>query len=575
MRDCIREFHENEVFHVFFFQKASKWVMLAAALLAFFVLVRVLAHAISPHASPNSNRPASPNSNRPASPNASRPDSPLNISKPASPRHAFAHPNSVLVSAAPPKLATWVSQYQLDSLFQLHEVPILPPTAHRTHNGSSLTFDPRKLPSLYTALNALPPSIMVIEWTRATWNPAVKPVVDPKVCDKPHAWGFVWSNIPNNPSFPPGAISKEWDLVCRPEAFHPAEPSTPVLRIEQGYVEGGPGYTPRHWTVLATVFNHEVALQLEQWLADAKLWFTPLSVPQHFSERSINSHECLVSVTGTAYPSAFGHFPLQVFPRIVRLLALTPPSCPLLISGKEQRVVSKALKMLKAHGILEKERKVIDQKKDVLYHADVLYFTDGPAMSPPNFRLLNRLASSVLGGPWQPSSILYLQRERGFRSVQPSDELALVAIMEQESGLKVEVFRPLNDLTVDIKKFGRAGLVVGPHGAAFTNIMYCPPSAVLLELGYVGFYPDYYLRMAHALDLRYYNLIVEGNYTSSLSVDFQKFRQVFRAALEASPLRKNLVTNTTKAGLLLTPRARSKASRRTTPTIPTVFDGGQ
>jgi len=458
-----------------------------------------------------------------------RPDS-------SAPHAVFARPNSDLV----PKFPTWVSQCQLDPLFHLLlETPPRPPSTtalRRTHDGSSLTFDPRLLPSLYTASNTLPPSITVIEWTRASaGNPAVKPVVDPKVCDKPHAWESVWSSIPNDTSYPPGAISKEWDVVCRPEVFHPAEPSSPVLRIEQGYVEGGPGYKPRHGDVFATVFNHDVALQLERWVADAKLWFRPLSVPQHSLERRIDSHECLVSVTGTAYPSAFGHFPLQVFPRIVRLLALTPPSCPLLITGKDERVVSKALKMLKAHGVLEKEREVIDQKRDVLYHADVMYFTDGPIMSLSNFRLLNRLATSLLGGPWQPFSIVYLRRISGARSVKASDESALVALMEEESGLKVEVFEPHEDLAEDVKVLGRAGLVVGPHGAAFTNIMYCPPSAVVLELGYVGFYPDYYLRMAQALELRYYNLIVEGHYSSSLKVDLQQFRRVFRDALKASP----------------------------------------
>lgn len=359
-----------------------------------------------------------------------------------------------------------------------------------------------------------------------------------KVCNKPHVWGFVVSPFPNDPAYPPKSTSKEWDLVCRPEFFHPPEPSTPVLRIEQGYVEGGPGYKPRHDQVFATVFNHDAALQLERWVMNPNLWFVPPSVPKDVSGRRIESHACLVALTGTAYPDAIGHFPFQVFPRIIRMLAVTPPTCPLLISSIKSSTVSKALSLLREHGILEREREVLDQSQGVLYHADTLYFTDGPAMSPPNFQLLNGLVTRVLGGPWQPSTILYIKRS-GTRSVQAENEKAMLKIIEEESGQGVVVFQPRGNLSEDARMFGQAALVVGPHGAGFTNVLYCPRSAVLLEIGYVGFYPDYYMRTALALDLAYFNLIaVSGDYSSVLKIDLNQFRSVFRAALAASTLRK-------------------------------------
>lgn len=48
-----------------------------------------------------------------------------------------------------------------------------------------------------------------------------------------------------------------------------------------------------------------------------------------------------------------------------------------------------------------------------------------------------------------------------------------------------------------------ASFIIGPHGASFTNILWCQPGAHLVELFSPNYVPDFFLYMAQRLGLRY------------------------------------------------------------------------
>lgn len=93
---------------------------------------------------------------------------------------------------------------------------------------------------------------------------------------------------------------------------------------------------------------------------------------------------------------------------------------------------------------------------------------------------------------------LYLSRAGTRRVVNESE---LRPIMDRFDIEFVEdVPRTLGE---QIELFGDASLVVGPHGAAFTNIAWTPPGASVLELFHHAYFPPYFYYLARVLGHRY------------------------------------------------------------------------
>ncbi len=58
--------------------------------------------------------------------------------------------------------------------------------------------------------------------------------------------------------------------------------------------------------------------------------------------------------------------------------------------------------------------------------------------------------------------------------------------------------------------YRNAKVIIGPHGASFTNILNCKPETILIELFPDDYHPDYFRFMAHIFNLNYF-AIFEDN----------------------------------------------------------------
>ena len=76
----------------------------------------------------------------------------------------------------------------------------------------------------------------------------------------------------------------------------------------------------------------------------------------------------------------------------------------------------------------------------------------------------------------------------------------------------IEVLKPLNFTVIEDTPrtvaeqmiiFNNARIIVGPHGAAFTNILWCKPQATLLELFPKNYYPPYFRALSASLHINY------------------------------------------------------------------------
>ncbi len=89
--------------------------------------------------------------------------------------------------------------------------------------------------------------------------------------------------------------------------------------------------------------------------------------------------------------------------------------------------------------------------------------------------------------------------------------------------------------------YRNAQWIIGPHGASFSNILWCRPGAHLLELFSATYSPNYFRYMAELLGLRYsayrYGPMQEGNWSKGLEdniyVDVAELKQCLNKFLKS------------------------------------------
>jgi hypothetical protein len=93
-------------------------------------------------------------------------------------------------------------------------------------------------------------------------------------------------------------------------------------------------------------------------------------------------------------------------------------------------------------------------------------------------------------------------------------------------------------VAAQITIYKNAKVIIGPHGAGYTNIINCEPGTVLIELFPGGYYPDYYRGLSTSLGLKYYaifeDIIGETHYRNlidDLTIDPAKIKTALQNIL--------------------------------------------
>jgi len=101
----------------------------------------------------------------------------------------------------------------------------------------------------------------------------------------------------------------------------------------------------------------------------------------------------------------------------------------------------------------------------------------------------------------------------------------LVQQLAARPDTEVKVFTATGGLRDHMKIFHWADVVVGPHGAGFSNLIFCNRDAGVVEIGWDRVPPqtpmcmdNMYSRTAAALGLRYRLLLGSGGYDTPLSL---------------------------------------------------------
>ena len=109
---------------------------------------------------------------------------------------------------------------------------------------------------------------------------------------------------------------------------------------------------------------------------------------------------------------------------------------------------------------------------------------------------------------YERNKIIYLARRLtgGMRGIHPDIDGKFIQDMKARFGDKFVMFES-RAFTPDEQKqlFQSARIVVGPHGAALSNVLYCAPGTVVIEMPTSNpVHSLYFSHLASALDLKYY-----------------------------------------------------------------------
>ncbi|CCH53251.1 hypothetical protein BN8_02330 [Fibrisoma limi BUZ 3] len=93
---------------------------------------------------------------------------------------------------------------------------------------------------------------------------------------------------------------------------------------------------------------------------------------------------------------------------------------------------------------------------------------------------------------------IYISRA-GRRRIRNEAEL-IVAL--KSLGFQIIEDKP-RSIAEQVRLYKSASFIIGPHGASFTNIIWCEPGTYLFELFSPTYTPDYFLYLAQVMNLRY------------------------------------------------------------------------
>lgn len=114
----------------------------------------------------------------------------------------------------------------------------------------------------------------------------------------------------------------------------------------------------------------------------------------------------------------------------------------------------------------------------------------------------NLLRSTLIGSTAERSNLrIYLAR-RGRRKCTNESEIFKIL---SEKGFTF-IADESRSLEAQIKLFQNAEVIVAPHGAALTNILWCESGAIIIELFGENYQPPYYRNLSKFRSLAYYSI---------------------------------------------------------------------
>ena len=263
-----------------------------------------------------------------------------------------------------------------------------------------------------------------------------------------------------------------------------------------------------------------------------------------------------VGIAMSVYPTAMGHFVPEQLPKVLLLHSTLPAEVPIIVG--DGPVVRRFLEPLVAMGVAKPDRFLympfkydgtIVQAKSV-YTVLNSHFSN--AASGDEMYRITRATYSPNGSVpvAQRTTIVLVDRGVGAaRSLTNNAEVRAVleaaaaryAPGSNKEGNAGHHFHVVNwrphptDLRLDIETFRHAAMIVAPHGAGLSNLIFASEGTPVIEICYKDnsgmTCPSMYGAMAANLHMPYWVILGEGGYGSPMRADLVQLSKAAKGAL--------------------------------------------
>ena len=210
------------------------------------------------------------------------------------------------------------------------------------------------------------------------------------------------------------------------------------------------------------------------------------------------------------------HFLIELVPRLLLVLDLIQKdsSLRILINSSPKKFMCEYFELL---GI--DPARVVFCDPCSFYYVSTLYFPRSPFMGYPSrqelFRtrdhLLKKLGLDNNAKEKEDDLIIIIHRPENARQVTNTKDL-ITAIKKEfpDKAEKIVVFDNGLSVKEQICLFNRARIIIGPHGAGLSNMLFSKPGAVVIELMPEKYFGVLYWHVASALSLKHHHVMIQG-----------------------------------------------------------------
>ncbi|KAF0979771.1 hypothetical protein FDP41_000924 [Naegleria fowleri] len=267
-------------------------------------------------------------------------------------------------------------------------------------------------------------------------------------------------------------------------------------------------------------------------------------VPTISSSFRVRNFDVIGNPGYSVYPYANGHMPVEILPRLVRMWNELPPEIPLI--WPRNVVSERYLKIMLELRVISGNRTLVDSvigtviraKKVFIYHSDTDFY---PNMNIMEYLVLNRKIVAGMARMFGEVSltrtskiITLIHRNARIRNVK--DHPLLLEHLRQS--FPQHVLRkfiipdtnPSEYLKQVARLFYESDIVISPHGASLSNIIFSRPGSGIIEIGW-GSLPMDYMCFARNMKLKYTLVCADGHHQSDLVAPFNDVSAAVRLIL--------------------------------------------
>ena len=295
-----------------------------------------------------------------------------------------------------------------------------------------------------------------------------------------------------------------------------------ILKIVDAYVDYGQKSNVVPWSIY-TKDNICVYYQYNR----------RIRIPEMANE-NINYVDSLCTCGLAFYPNEFGHYPCESIPKIIRLMeneTVSSQNVPILVSEKMHKFLTQIERYANRNYIIH-----IPHNKTTFF-AKELYFTNY-FISKSDFLLAQKIFNESVHkkkSDKQCTTILIIDRsDANKRRVLNSTELvsSIQSTFSQDNIEVVSFVAQKHTLKETMEMFYNADVVLAPHGAGLSNILFCRPEIQIIEYISKETGSNCFEYYANLLNLKWTGIyVLKGNWCEDYTVSIPETVKLLKSTI--------------------------------------------